>query len=315
MYYPYFRGKQYDLITVRENADLLAESNFVPIIEPVKEALTGLTRAIDAVLTANGSVTLILNPQNGDHVDNSASIQQLFNNDLKDKPNILAGILLTETMKLDQIKSMSASIQGHEIVFIHAGFTEGRLLGEFLDSNHASCRHVFFEEYCGKLYRKHFSNPKVRRVLIRDGFQKRANRLHPSVEIFSDLHATFAEEGMNGFGDFLIVGDEYSETGGPAYAVAIHLTFIDPDKDDQMYIHHFKSIRNDTPTDPAGKFAEALKELVAEATHPKTLLFKSKAIDEFLDLHQRGHFPGLGYVKKLSMQHHIETLANYFKNN
>lgn len=313
MYYPYFRGKQYDLITIRENADLLAGSNFVPIIEPVKEALNGLTRAIDAVLTANGVVTLIINPQNGDHVDNSTSIQQLFNSDLKDKSNVLVGILLTETMKLDEIKVLSESIQGHEIVFIHAGFTEGRLLGEHLETNSISCRHVFFEDYCGKLYRKHFSGSKMIRVLVRDGFQKRANRLHPAVEMFSDLHATFEEEGMNGFGDFLIVGDEYSETGGPAYAVAIHLTFIDPNKDDQMYIHHFKSIRNDTPTDPAGKFAEALQELVAEVNDSNTLLFKSKAIEEFLDLHRRGHFPGLGYVKKLSMQHHIETLANYFK--
>jgi hypothetical protein len=29
-------------------------------------------------------------------------------------------------------------------------------------------------------------------------------------------------------------------------------------------------------------------------------------------LHADGHFPGLGYVKKLSMSHHIETLAHYF---
>lgn len=313
MYYPYFRGKQYDLITIRENADLLAESNFVPIIEPVKEALNGLTRAIDAVLTANGFVTLIINPQNGYYVDDSASIQQLFNTQLKDKSNVLAGILLTEAMTLDKIKDLSASIQNHEIVFIHAGFKEGRLLGEHLETNSVTCRHVFVEDYCGKLYRKHFSGSEMVRVLIRDGFQKRANRSHPAVEIFSDLHATFNEEGMDGFGDFLIVGDEYSETGGPAYAVAIHLTFIDPSNDDQMYLHHFKSIRNDTPTDPAGKFAEALQKLVTELNDPDTLLFKSKAVDELLDLHRRGHFPGLGYVKKLSMQHHIETLSNYLK--
>jgi hypothetical protein len=41
MYHPYFRGKQYELITVRETAPVLAASNFVPIIEPVKEALGG----------------------------------------------------------------------------------------------------------------------------------------------------------------------------------------------------------------------------------------------------------------------------------
>ena len=27
------------------------------------------------------------------------------------------------------------------------------------------------------------------------------------------------------------------------------------------------------------------------------------------------HFPGLGYVKKLSMKHHIETLADFFSRN
>ena len=41
----------------------------------------------------------------------------------------------------------------------------------------------------------------------------------------------------------------------------------------------------------------------------------TSAIEEFRYLHERQHYPGLGYVKKLSMKHHIETLAAYFKNN
>lgn len=40
MYYPYFRGKQYELIAIRERAGLIAENDFVPIIEPVKDNLT-----------------------------------------------------------------------------------------------------------------------------------------------------------------------------------------------------------------------------------------------------------------------------------
>ena len=80
-----------------------------------------------------------------------------------------------------------------------------------------------------------------------------------------------------------------------------------------MYIHHFKSIRQDDPKDPAGKFAEALDKLIEELNDPKTKLLKTTAIQEFVDLDKRGHFPGLGYVKKLSMNHHVETLANYFE--
>ncbi len=131
------------------------------------------------------------------------------------------------------------------------------------------------------------------------------------VEQFSELHLTYRDMNLNGFGDFLIVGDSYSEGGGPAYAVAIHLTFIDPDKDDVMFIYHFVSTTNDTPTDPAGKFAQALKKLIDTLDSGTSMLLESSAIKEFRDLHAKGHFPGLGYVKKLSMKHHIETLADY----
>ena len=113
---------------------------------------------------------------------------------------------------------------------------------------------------------------------------------------------------MTGFGDFLIAGDVYSESGGPAYAVAIHLTFIDPDKDDVMYVYHFISDTNDTPTDPAGKFAQALEKLIAKLDSDNSHILETEAIKEFRSLHAKGHFPGLGYIKKLSMKHHIETL-------
>ena len=92
---------------------------------------------------------------------------------------------------------------------------------------------------------------------------------------------TFADQGGVGFGDFLTVGDDYSESGGPAYAVAIHLTFIDPTKDDAMFIYHFVSETQDTPADPAGKFAEALDLLMAKLKAPNNNLFKSSAIAEF----------------------------------
>jgi len=311
MYYPYFRGKQNELIAVRENAELIAQVGFVPIIEPVKESLSGLKRALDAVNSVGGHAVLIVNPHHGDHTDDSEEIELLFSNELNDHQNIAAGIILTDKITVETVASICNKHTAKSITLIHAGFTEAKALVDGFGNAVNDMRHVFLEEHCGKLYRKHFANDQ--RILIRDGFKKRTNRDHPPMESFSDLHATFREEGMNGFGDFLIVGDEFSESGGPAYAVAIHLTFIDSEKDDEMYIHHFKSIRQDTPTDPAGKFAEALDKLVEEVSRPNTHVLHTKAVTEFIDLHNRKHFPGLGYVKKLSMQHHIETLANYFE--
>ena len=150
----------------------------------------------------------------------------------------------------------------------------------------------------------------VEKILIKDGFKKGRNKDYPELEPFSELHLTYKELGLNGFGDFLIVGNEYSESGGPAYAVAIHLTYFN--EDEIMYIRHFISKSNDTPTDPAGKFAEALAKLV-ERVEEDDLIFKSDAYRQYKDFHDRGHFPGLGVVKKLSMQHHIETLAQFLE--
>lgn len=310
MYYPYFRGKQYELITIRENADLLSNAGFIPIIEPVKESLSGLSRALNAIVDANGNAILIVNPHHGDHTEDSEAINNLLDNEFADNNNIDVGIILTDQISAAEAIAKSQSYNGRNTTFIHSGYTDAQALVAALGDDLENSRHVFLSNESGKLYRKHFRN--ATRILLHDGFEKRTNRKHPEIEFFSDLHATYDDDGLNGFGDFLIVGNDYSESGGPAYAVAIHITFIDSTKDDEMHIHHFKSIRQDTPSDPAGKFAEALNKLVAEATSPNTQIYRSSAIDEFIDLHERDHFPGLGYVKKLSMQHHIETLAEYF---
>ncbi len=200
----------------------------------------------------------------------------------------------------------------HSPVFIHAGFREAKGLAASLGAPTEDQCHIFLHRFCGKLYQKHFKG--AHRVLIRDGFERKRNADYDPVEHFSDLHATYPDEGMNGFGDFLIVGDDFSEAGGPAYAVAIHLTFIDPDLDDSMQIYHFVSDRQDTPKDPAGKFAEALAKMVNVLDAPGSKVLESKAVEEYRRLHGDGHFPGLGYVKKLSMNHHIETLASFFNN-
>ena len=310
MYYPYFRGKQYDLIAIRECAELMAENKFIPIIEPVKESFSALTRTIQALQQSKCQAILIANPQNGDHSTDASSIIQLLKDNPGDNSNIKVGIMLSRDTTIPVALEILQEFKSRQITFIHAGFSDPAGLVKEINNEQNEYEHVFFDDFCGKLYRKHFKN--TTRILIKDGFEKRANRAHPEVEFFSDLHVTYKEDNMNGFGDFLTVGSDYSEGGGPAYTVAIHITFIDPDNEDTMYIHHFKSDRNDTPTDPGGKFAEALKKLIQEIEHPNTKIIITPAINEFKALHASGHFPGLGSVKKLSMKHHIQTLADFF---
>lgn len=309
MYHPYFRGKQFELITIRELAPLLANSGFVPIVEPVREGLNGLRRALEAVCSAGGRIIVVVNPNYGDHKVDGASISEFLSDEYGESENVLAGILLSSDMTVEDVVECYAAHEAHNPVLVHAGFTIPKALAAKMADRLENLSHVFLEDHAKTLYRRHFESGNG--ILIRDGFRKVRNADYPDVEEFSDLHVTFDQLGMDGFGDFLVVGDVYSEGGGPAYAVAIHLTFIDPDNDDVMYIHHFVSDTKDTPADPAGKFAQALSKLIEKLDSGTSHILDTSAVREFRVLHEKGHFPGLGYIKKLSMKHHVETLAHY----
>ena len=309
MYYPYFRGKHYELITIRESASTLAKSNFVPIIEPVRTRLSGLEKALDSLSEQGANAILITNPQIGDFKEDHTELVKFFSENCTGKSNLIQGILLCEETSIKEVIQMCDGFD-HDVALIHNGFTQAENLGNSINGDGRIKTHIFIENRCGKLYRKHFENHQ-NRILIRDGFENRRNSDYPTSEFFSELHETYKFEGMNGFGDFLIVGSQFSESGGPAYAVAIHLTYIDQYRDREMHIQHFISDRRDTPVDPAGKFSEALSKLIATVNENRSGILTTSAVEEFKNLHQENHFCGLGYVKKLSMLHHIETLSRY----
>lgn len=311
MYFPYFRGKQFELIVIREMAEMLASKNITPIVEPVRENLAGLQKALDEVVSNKGQAIIVINPQYGDFQFNNESITEFLNQNFSDYDHIAAGVLLNSNMTVNDSIQLLNTHSHLNPVFIHNGFTHPKELAENLADNLKSIPSFFIEDHEKLIYRRHFN--KCFRVLINDSFNRMRNADYPEVEEFSDLHITYPDRGLEGFGDFLIVGDAYSETGGPAYAVAIHLTFINTEQDNVMYVYHFVSDDRSTPTDPAGKFAQALDKLITLLDSGNSMLYETKAIEEFRDLHKRGHFPGLGVIKKLSMMHHLETMATFLK--
>lgn len=312
MYYPYFRGKQFELIALRESAELIADAAFVPVIEPVRKSLDGLKKSLLALSEFGAHSIVIVNPRHGDHKNSGDSILELLKEDFAASGNVSPGVLLTPNMDSSKAVHLVECINSNfsEVApsLIHYGFGEAKELAERIRDLDIR-QHIFLESHTNIIYQRHFREYK--RILISDGFKQMRNADYDPIEAFSDLHLTFDERGMDGYGDFLTVGDTFSEGGGPAYAVAIHITFINPDEDNVMFICHFISDTNDTPTNPGGKFSQALNKLIDAINMKKYNIIKTSAIEEFIDFHNRGHFPGLGYVKKLSIKHHLETLANF----
>jgi hypothetical protein len=132
MYHPYLRGKQYELITVREMASLMKEVDFRPIIEPVREGLNGLEKALQAVADVDGKAVLIVNPHHGDLSDDGAPLSKLLKDKFLDLPGISAGILLKSEMSADEALDLYENHADHSPVLIHAGFTDAKTLLEGL---------------------------------------------------------------------------------------------------------------------------------------------------------------------------------------
>jgi len=228
-YYPFLRGKQFELILLREKAQLLKENNIHPIIEPVKQDFKALNRALKVLNEEGVDCTLIVNPKSGNNpVDSEKIIDELIRNSIKDYSSVSIGYILDANSKIDNVTKLLKDHNEFNFSLIHYGFTNGKELAREINTYSSIKKHIFIDGFAGKLYQRNFKATDSSRILIRDEFKpQRKNSLYPQSEHFSDLHITFPDEGMDGFGDFLIVGDDYREAGGPAYAVAIHLTYLD----------------------------------------------------------------------------------------
>ncbi len=83
------------------------------------------------------------------------------------------------------------------------------------------------------------------------------------------------------------------------------MSYIESDK---IKVRHFTSDSNQDSSDIGGKFAEALQKLVDWCDAEN--ITETEGIRMFKDLYNRGHFPGLGSIKKISTINHIELVAN-----
>lgn len=164
--------------------------------------------------------------------------------------------------------------------------------------------HLAEDKNSVRRYRRTFARPSA--VLLRDNFAKQErNQDYFALEesIFTEDNIFFREDNYIGFGDYQTIGELFKEGGSLPRVVAIHLTYQRP-RDEAIFIRHFCSTPNGSSADTAGKYLEALSKLVnfadsADLDNPALKTFRSH-----LD---RQTFPGLGVIKKLSIQNHIHV--------
>lgn len=303
MYFPYLRGRQFELIALRELVEKgVLSSRITPIIEPVKLSST-LVKTIEAYGENSKQLAIITNPKVGSFSsdakeEKNQKLKESLSASLKENNNILYMYLLRPSSKPEKFIAKHADSMGticndkDAIPVYETNFSETDVKFNLIPDESGFRRKV-----------------RKNRVLLADKFNKQ-ERNNDYMEIddepFSEDHLYYSEDGYVGFADYSVVGEEYNETGFAPYAVAIHIVYFDTDE--SLRVKHFVSDSNDDISDPAGKFQEALSKLV-EWNEEKKL--DTVAMKEFEDLYRREAYPGLGTVKKLSIMHHLELIGRY----
>ncbi|WP_455126744.1 sce7725 family protein [Pseudoramibacter alactolyticus] len=313
MYFPYVRGRQYELLALRELATNNLLGDFVtPIVEPVKLSPT-LVSMMAEFIKVKHPISIIGNPVVGTFMSDCQDVQeqskeagykQRFSEQYGDSAIIKSLIMQRNA------KSFLESWDGN-------GIKKADLLVINTDRDYLD----LYESAFGTEIPLYVLMPdesvfrrKVRhnKVLLNDKFEKRdrnADYQDTKDEFFSDDHLYYKEDGFVGFSDYSVVGSEYLEAGFAPYAVAIHIVYFAPDG--TLRIRHFVSDSNEDITNPALKFYEAVKKLAAWYNADPHPVEMTLGLQTFLQHYKQQSYPGLGTVKKLSLMHHLELMGKY----
>lgn len=298
VYYPIFRGRQFELIALRELVEKnLLSNSIVPIIEPVKISATYL-KTVDAFIEKGHKVAIVNNPQVGELSgrrisDISGPAEQL------DDVSVISCFYVTSVLSSDILsveKDVSDLIlicnQRDNIEYYADAVGSERPIANLIPDNGDFRRRI-----------------RANRIICEDHFPKKnknSDYLDTLDEFFSSDHLYYEDDGYKGFSDYSIIGSDYSESGFAPYAVAIHIVYFDDKK--ELRIRHFVSDTNSDIRDPANKYSEAARKLVEWNNEKK---IDTYGLKQFRNTYVHGIYQGLGVVKKYSIMHHMELMSMF----
>lgn len=306
MYFPYLRGRQFELIALRELLEgKRINKKIVPIIEPIKPSST-LLKTLQAFVNNDREIAVICNPIVGDFSKKLKEMRQEGSKIAEDLHELLTTnnkVIKSYIMNRNVALKIKDKHGKDKFLIINS---DRDSLDDFLEAYEDTLpRFTLIPD--DRAFKRVIPDTKV---LFEDNFKKKSRNIDyidKLDEFFSDSHLYYQNENFIGFADYSVVGEEFNESGFAPIAVAIHIVYFD--EKEQLRIHHFVSDSNEGIEDPGGKFGEALEKLVywCEENNVQNTL----GLQGFYDCYKFGKYPGLGTVKKYSIMHHIELISNF----
>ena len=304
MYFPYLRGKQFEILAVRAS-QFLSGNRIIPVFEPTNLSQTTLNRF--RKIAKNGvKFSVIVNSASGTPPPQPvATISVLRDLESHVPGAVLPAFEIRAGQPLSAVKGFAQTFKAQQCVLVHRNHTHSyAALRRSIKSLSRPAVQILLAGGASLNVVK--SLPAVGRVLLRDGFSRCArNADYPNRSNFDDLLYTYKALGFDGFSDFSIVGDVYSPSGGAAIHVAIHLTELDQAT---IVANHFVSQTPPQRGNNQAKYFSALKLLMSHTGSPPNANFNTRGVRDYHQSNSRRHYPGLGKLKQWSMMHHMEII-------
>lgn len=306
MYFPFFRARQYELLSLRDTMENhISKSNIKPIIEPVVEGTRDIYKFCEEFAKVDAGFIFVVNPSKGHFVRDKKGILKIIDECIQKNPYIEFAYRVNEGTPLKEVKRFIEDFSEFSVSLIHeSSIQEIEELKKLIDIDNFAYN-IFLAEGTGRAYRDSFSGWE--NVLLEDNFNRvEPNSAYSGEEFFSDTVYHYKDDGYFGFGDYSVVGDHFSIGGGGAKACAIHITY--EEASDEIWVKHFLSQPRDYIDDGATLASEAIEELVSYIQDNWEDEQYTNAIDEFIELYKSGRQTSLAFVKKLAMRHHLELI-------
>lgn len=304
MYFPYLRGKQFELIALREFAAKHQDNHkILPIIEPVKSTFNNLITATDKMFDCNLQFALVLNPQDGDFKrENKDLLLEIPNLNRHREKWIPAFLFKGNADRI--LETIVDNELNNVMVIFKNGIDDNDLIFSFLGASRI--KYIVNGDANSRSIMRRLSTLSDKHIIRLDNCFKEKTRNADYIETvdekFTEEHSYYVEDHFCGFSDYTVLPKDFVDGGMLPYAVAIHMTYKKNDR--EIYVHHFVSDTNDDNSNIKRKFVEAAKKLKDFFKD----MDKTDSIDEMIQFVNEEKYPGLGIIKKLSIRNHIELI-------
>jgi hypothetical protein len=307
MYYPYLRGKQFELLALREFAESYSDNCRVfPVIEPVRTSFNSMRIALKKLQEKEIHFALILNPQVGDlsiegnQIDIEIELQEI----LSDLDSWIPAFIVNNSNFLALSRYINGKNYQHIMLICEDSIDiNNSQLKDLIELNQV--KKVVFTDN-NRSFKRYLNGLGKETIRIDDNFkpQKRnSDYCNIPEEKFSEEVFYFREDNFTGIMDYTVLNSTFVDVGMLPRTLAIHLTY--KKNNNEIWVRHFVSDTNDDNTNIQGKFEEAAAKAIEFF---EAIPYTNDSINDLTKYYESDQYPGLGVIKKISVKNHLELM-------